>query len=192
MAFEISGLPYSVDALMPYISAETMEYHYGKHHAAYVTHLNELIPDTEFEKMTLKEIILKSEGSIFNNAAQIWNHTFFWDCLTPHSGGHPSGKVAKLINDQWGSFELFKEKFTASALANFGSGWTWLVRENDGPLEILNTSNAQTPLTSRNKVLMTIDIWEHAYYIDHRNDRAGFISAYWKLVNWDFVNKNLV
>lgn len=191
MPFEQSGLPYPKDALMPYISAETMDYHYGKHHAAYVNNLNKLIPGTEYEKMLLDDIILKSSGSIFNNAAQIWNHNFFWACLTPDGGTYPNGRLGDLIKNKWETFDRFKEEFSQSAIGNFGSGWTWLVQSKDGSLEIMNTSNALTPMTSGKKALLTIDVWEHAYYIDYRNARANFVTAFWNIVNWDFVNKNI-
>lgn len=192
MGFKQSGLPYPKDGLMPHISAETMDFHYGKHHAAYVSNLNKLISGTEYEKMLLDDIILKSSGSIFNNAAQIWNHDFFWACLSPNGGGYPDGKLGDLIKDKWKDFSKFKEEFSQSAISNFGSGWTWLVLNNEGQLEIINTSNAQTPITSNRKALLTIDVWEHAYYIDYRNARASFVEAFWNIVNWDFVNKNLL
>ncbi|MBC7715074.1 MAG: superoxide dismutase [Fe] [Rhizobacter sp.] len=191
MTFKLPELPYAKNALVPHMSEETLEFHYGKHHNAYVNNLNNLIKDTKFEKMSLEEIILSSEGVVFNNAAQIWNHTFFWNSLSPDGGGAPTGKVLELINASWGSFDKFKEEFTKSAIGNFGAGWTWLVAGKSGKLEILNTSNAQTPLTSQLKALLTVDIWEHAYYIDYRNERPKFINAFWSLVNWDFANKNL-
>jgi superoxide dismutase, Fe-Mn family len=184
-------LPYAKDALKPYISAETMEYHYGKHHQAYVTNLNNLIKGTEFENLSLEEIIKKSSGGVFNNSAQVWNHTFFWNCMAPNAGGAPTGKVADAINAKWGSFDSFKEAFAKSAVGNFGSGWTWLVQKADGSVDIVNTSNAQTPLTTTDKPLMTCDVWEHAYYIDYRNARPKFVEAFWNLVNWNFVNQNM-
>jgi superoxide dismutase, Fe-Mn family len=184
-------LPYAKDALQPYISAETMEYHYGKHHQAYVTNLNNLIKGTEFENLSLEEIIKKSSGGVFNNSAQVWNHTFFWNCMAPNAGGAPTGKVADAINAKWGSFDSFKEAFAKSAVGNFGSGWTWLVQKADGSVDIVNTSNAQTPLTTTDKPLMTCDVWEHAYYIDYRNARPKFVEAFWNLVNWNFVNQNM-
>jgi superoxide dismutase, Fe-Mn family len=184
-------LPYAKDALQPYISAETLEYHYGKHHQAYVTNLNNLIKGTEFENLSLEEIIKKSSGGVFNNSAQVWNHTFFWNCMAPNAGGAPTGKVADAINAKWGSFDSFKEAFSKSAVGNFGSGWTWLVQKADGSVDIVNTSNAQTPLTTTDKPLMTCDVWEHAYYIDYRNARPKFVEAFWNLVNWNFVSQNM-
>ncbi|QDK42121.1 superoxide dismutase [Fe] [Bacteriovorax stolpii] len=191
MSFTLPELPYAKTALAPHMSEETLNYHYGKHHNAYVTNLNNLIKETKFEKMTLEEIILSSEGPVFNNAAQIWNHTFFWNSLSPNGGGEATGKVAELITKKWGSFEAFKEAFTKSAVSNFGAGWTWLALNKAGELEVVNTSNAQTPITTGHKPLITVDIWEHAYYIDYRNERPKFINAFWALVNWDFANKNL-
>lgn len=190
MEYTLPELPFAKNALEPYMSAETLEYHYGKHHKAYVTKLNELIKGTKFEFMPLEEVILTSDGPIFNNAAQIWNHTFFWNCLAPKAGGNPTGKVASMIDAKWGSFDKFKEEFTKSAVSNFGSGWTWLVLNKKNEIEILNTSNAQTPKTQGFKALMTLDVWEHAYYIDYRNERPKFVGNFWNLVNWDFVNKN--
>lgn len=190
MEHQLPPLPYPMNALEPHISRETLEFHYGKHHQAYVTNLNNQIKDSEFAQATLEEIVKKSSGGVFNNAAQVWNHTFFWQCLKPNGGGEPSGKLAEGIQAKWGSFERFKEAFTQSALANFGSGWTWLVKKPDGTLEIVNTSNAGTPLTGSDKPLLTCDVWEHAYYIDYRNARARFLAAFWQLVNWDFVAKN--
>ncbi|MFL6710746.1 MAG: superoxide dismutase [Massilia sp.] len=189
MEHTLPPLPYPMDALAPTISQETLEYHYGKHHATYVTNLNNLIKGTEFENMSLEEIIKKSSGGVFNNAAQVWNHTFYWNGLKPQGGGAPTGKVADAINAKWGSFDKFKEEFNKSALGNFGSGWTWLVQKGDG-VEIVNTSNAGTPLTTDAKALLTCDVWEHAYYIDYRNARAKYVEAFWNLVNWDQVNKN--
>lgn len=191
MEHKLPELPYPKDSLQPHISAETFEYHHGKHHNAYVTKLNELIKGTKFESMSLEEIIKNSEGALFNNAAQTWNHTFFWNCMAPKAGGVPGGKVADLINKKWGSFDKFKEEFAKSAVGNFGSGWTWLVQNSQGEVEIMNTSNADTPMAHNMKALMTIDVWEHAYYIDYRNARANFVTAFWNLANWDFVNKNL-
>lgn len=191
MSFTLPELPYAKNALVPHMSEETLNFHYGKHHNAYVTNLNNLIPGTKFEKMSLEEIILSSDGGVFNNAAQIWNHTFFWNSLAPNAGGNPNGKVENLINESFGSFDSFKEAFTKSAAGNFGSGWTWLVQNAAGKLEIVNTSNAQTPLTNQLNPLLTLDVWEHAYYIDYRNVRADFIKGFWSLVNWDFANKNL-
>lgn len=191
MEHKLPELPYSKDALEPHISAETLDYHYGKHHNAYVTKLNAAIGGTKHENQTLEEIVKSSEGGIFNNAAQVWNHTFYWNCLAPKAGGEASGKVAELINSKWGSFDKFKEEFTQSAATNFGSGWTWLVLNSSNELEILNTSNAGSALTHDVKPLLTIDVWEHAYYVDYRNARPNYISAFWNLVNWEFVNKNL-
>ena len=191
MEHTLPPLPYAKDALQPHMSAETLEYHYGKHHQAYVTNLNNLIKGTEFENLSLEEIIKKSQGGVFNNSAQVWNHTFFWNCMTPNGGGAPTGKVADLINAKWGSFDKFKEEFQKSAVGNFGSGWTWLVQKPDGSVDIVNTSNAATPLTTENKALLTVDVWEHAYYIDYRNARPKFVEGWWNLVNWNFVNQNL-
>ena len=184
-------LPYAKDALQPYMSQETLEYHYGKHHQAYVTNLNNMIKGTEFENLSLEEIIKKSSGGVFNNSAQVWNHTFFWNCMKPNAGGAPTGKVADAITAKWGSFDKFKEEFQKSAVGNFGSGWTWLVKKADGSVDIVNTSNAATPLTTADKALLTCDVWEHAYYIDYRNARPKFVEAFWNLVNWDFVNQNM-
>jgi Fe-Mn family superoxide dismutase len=186
----LPALPYAKDALQPTMSAETLEYHYGKHHQAYVTNLNNLIKGTEFENLSLEEIIKKSQGGVFNNSAQVWNHTFFWNCMKPNGGGAPTGKVADAINAKWGSFDKFKEEFQKSAVGNFGSGWTWLVKKTDGSVDIVNTSNAGTPLTTDNKALLTVDVWEHAYYIDYRNARPKFVESWWNIVNWDFVNQN--
>ena len=191
MEHKLPELPYSKEALQPHISAETFEYHYGKHHKAYVTKLNELIKGTKFENMSLEEIIKNSEGAIFNNSAQTWNHTFFWNCMAPKAGGLPGGKLSDLINKKWGSFDKFKEDFAKNAVGNFGSGWTWLVQDKQGDVEIMNTSNADTPMAHGMKALMTVDVWEHAYYIDYRNARADFVNAFWNVANWDFVNKNL-
>jgi Fe-Mn family superoxide dismutase len=190
MEHTLPPLPYAIDALAPAISQETLEYHYGKHHQAYVTNLNNLIKGTEFENLSLEEIIKKSSGGIFNNSAQIWNHTFFWNSLTPNGKGAPDGALADAINAKWGSFDKFKEEFTKSAVGNFGSSWTWLVKKADGSLDIVNTSNAATPLTTDAKALITIDLWEHAYYIDYRNVRPKFIETFFKLANWDFAAAN--
>ncbi|MEX0446662.1 superoxide dismutase [Fe] [Xenorhabdus sp. SGI246] len=191
MSFELPALPYAKDALEPHISAETLEYHYGKHHNAYVVNLNNLIKDTEFAGKSLEEIIKSSEGGIFNNAAQVWNHTFYWHSLSPNGGGEPTGKVAEAINNSFGSFAEFKQQFTDAALKNFGSGWTWLVKKADGSLAIVNTSNAATPLTGEDKPVLTVDVWEHAYYIDYRNARPQYLEHFWALVNWKFVEENL-
>jgi len=192
MAFELPALPYERDALAPHISAETIDFHYGKHHKTYVDKLNGMVPGTEFEGKSLEEVIASSSGGVFNNAAQIWNHTFYWNCLSPNGGGEASGAVAEAIITAFGSFAEFKEKFTASAIGNFGSGWTWLVKKADGSVAIVNTSNAATPLTDPSVTpLLTVDVWEHAYYIDYRNARPTYMDAFWNLVNWEFVNGNL-
>ena len=190
MEHTLPPLPYAIDALAPAISQETLEYHYGKHHQTYVTNLNNLIKGTEFENLSLEEIVKKSSGGIFNNSAQVWNHTFFWNSLTPTGKGAPDGALADAINAKWGSFDKFKEEFTKSAVGNFGSSWTWLVKKADGSLDIVNTSNAATPLTTDAKALITIDLWEHAYYIDYRNVRPKFIETFFKLANWDFAAAN--
>ncbi len=190
MEHKLPELPYAMDALEPYISKETLEFHYGKHHATYVTNLNNLIKGTEFEDMPLEEIVKKSSGGIFNNAAQVWNHTFYWNGFKPNGGGEPAGALADAINAAFGSFEAFKEKFTQSAATNFGCGWTWLVKNADGGLEIVNTTGAGNPMTEGKTPLLTVDVWEHAYYIDYRNARPKYLEAYWNLVNWDFVAGN--
>lgn len=191
MAFELPALPYAKDALAPHISVETLEFHYGKHHQTYVDKLNGLVPGSEFEGKTLEEIIKTSSGGVFNNAAQIWNHTFYWNCLSPNGGGEATGAVAEAINAAFGSFDKFKEEFTNSAINNFGSAWTWLVKKADGSVAIVNTSNAATPLTDESVTpLLTVDVWEHAYYIDYRNSRPNYLGAFWNLVNWEFANKN--
>ncbi|EGL55279.1 MAG TPA: superoxide dismutase [Fe] [Methylophaga aminisulfidivorans] len=190
MAYELPPLPYAKDALEPTISAETLEYHYGKHHQTYVTNLNNLVPGTEFEGKSLEEIITKASGGIFNNAAQVWNHTFYWNCMTPNAKGAPEGDLAAAIDSTFGSFDEFKEAFSKSAATNFGSGWTWLVKNADGSIAIVNTSNAGCPLTDGQKPLLTVDVWEHAYYIDFRNARPKYLEAFWGLVNWDFVSAN--
>lgn len=190
MEHKLPELPWGQDALEPHISNETIEYHYGKHHNAYVTKLNQAIPGTEFADMKLEDIIMKAEGGIFNNAAQVWNHTFYWNCLAPNAGGSASGNISDKINSKWGSFDKFKAEFTNAAATNFGSGWTWLVEEA-GELEIFNTSNADIPMKHGKKALLTVDVWEHAYYVDYRNARPKYLEAFWSLVNWDFVNSNL-
>ena len=190
MAHELPALPYDMNALEPTISKETLEFHYGKHHQTYVTNLNNLVAGTEFENSSLEEIVIKSSGGIFNNAAQIWNHSFYWNCLGPNAGGAPSGTLAVAINSAFGSFEEFKKQFAQSAATNFGSGWTWLVKNGDGSVEIVNTSNAATPLTDGKTPLLTIDVWEHAYYIDYRNARPKYLEEIWNVVNWDFVGTN--
>lgn len=191
MAFELPALPYEKNALAPYISAETLDYHYGKHHATYVTKLNGLIEGTELENKSLEEIVKSSDGGVFNNAAQIWNHTFYWHSLSPNGGGDPSGALADAITAKWGSFADFKAAFNDKAVNNFGSSWTWLVKTADGGLDIVNTSNAATPLTEEGVTpLMTVDLWEHAYYIDYRNLRPKYLEGFWALVNWSFAAEN--
>jgi Fe-Mn family superoxide dismutase len=190
MEHKLPPLPYSMDALQPHISKETLEFHYGKHHQAYVTNLNNLIKGTEFESASLEDIIRKASSGIFNNAAQVWNHTFYWNCLSPKGGGAPTGALGAAIDKQWGSFAAFKEAFSKSAVGNFGSGWTWLVKKANASVDVVNTSNAATPLTGTDKPLMTCDVWEHAYYIDYRNARPKYVESFWNLVNWDFVSKN--
>lgn len=191
MTFTLPQLPYALDALAPHVSKETLEYHYGKHHNTYVTNLNKLIPGTEFESMTLEEIIMKAKGGIFNNAAQVWNHTFYWHSMSPNGGGEPKGRLAEAINKSFGSFAAFKEQFSQTAATTFGSGWAWLVQDRSGALKIINTSNAGTPMTEGLNALLTCDVWEHAYYIDYRNRRPDYIEAFWSLVNWDFASSNL-
>ena len=191
MEHTLPALPYARDALAPHISEETLDYHYGKHHQAYVTNLNNLIKGTEFENSSLEEIIKKSSGGIYNNSAQIWNHTFFWSSLKPNGGGEPKGALADAITKKWGSFEDFKKAFQTSAVGNFGSGWTWLVKKADGSVDIVNMGAAGTPLTTGDKALLTIDVWEHAYYIDYRNARPKFVETFLaSLANWDFAEKN--
>ena len=190
MAHTLPALPYEKDALQPHISAETLDFHYGKHHQTYVTNLNNLIPGTEFEKMSLEDIVKKSSGGVFNNAAQVWNHTFYWHSLSPKGGGEPTGALGDAIKKQWGSFAAFKEAFTKAAVGTFGSGWAWLVKKTDGSLDIVSTSNAATPLTTDAKPLLTIDVWEHAYYIDYRNARPKYAEAFWNIANWEFAAKN--
>ncbi|HEY9571483.1 MAG TPA: superoxide dismutase [Fe] [Pusillimonas sp.] len=191
MAFTLPPLPYALDALAPTISKETLEFHYGKHHQAYVTNLNNLIAGTEFESASLEDIVKKSSGGVFNNSAQVWNHTFYWNSMSPNGGGEPTGALLTAINAKWGSVAAFKEAFNKSAAGNFGSGWTWLVKKSDGSLDIVNTSNAATPLTTSDVALLTCDVWEHAYYIDYRNARPKYLESFWKLVNWQFAASNL-
>ncbi|KTD44901.1 superoxide dismutase [Fe] [Legionella quateirensis] len=191
MTFTLPQLPYALDALAPHISKETLEYHYGKHHNAYVNNLNKLIVGTEFETMSLEDIIMKAKGGIFNNAAQVWNHTFYWHSLSPNGGGEPKGKLAEAINKNFGTFAAFKEQFTQAAATTFGSGWAWLVQDATGAMKIISTSNAGTPMTDGLTALLTCDVWEHAYYIDYRNLRPDYINAFWSLVNWDFVSNNM-
>ena len=195
MQHSLPDLPYAHNALEPYISAETIAFHYGKHHQTYVTNLNKLIVGTEFEKASLEEIVKKSSGAIFNNAAQIWNHTFYWNGLKPNTSNTPrgipsSGKLAEAINAKWGSADAFKTAFTQCAVTTFGAGWAWLVKKEDGTLDIVSTSNAATPLTGNAVPLLTCDVWEHAYYIDYRNVRADYVEKFWNIINWDFVEKN--
>ena len=191
MTHTLPALPYANTALAPHISAETFEYHYGKHHQAYVTNLNNLIVGTEFAELSLEDVVKKSSGPIFNNAAQVWNHTFFWNSMKPAGGGEPSGALAAAIDAKWGSLDAFKEAFTKSAVGNFGSGWTWLVKKADGSVDIVNTGAAGTPLTGADKALLTVDVWEHAYYIDYRNMRPKFVEVFLNsLVNWDFAQAN--
>jgi Fe-Mn family superoxide dismutase len=191
MKHQLPDLPYAADALEPHISAETLSFHHGKHHQTYVTKLNELIAGTEYADLPLEEVIKRASGGTFNNAAQTWNHSFYWNCLSPSGGGAPTGKIAEAIDASWGSFDKFKDELSQSAVTNFGSGWTWLVKNAQGGLEILNTSNAGNPLTDGKTPILTIDVWEHAYYIDYRNARPKYIEAYWQLVNWEFANQNL-
>ncbi|MFO0040592.1 MAG: superoxide dismutase [Pseudomonadota bacterium] len=187
MAIELPALPYARDALAPHISAETIDFHYGKHHQTYVTNLNNQIKGTEFETAALEDIVRRSTGGMFNNAAQVWTHTFYWHCLKPGGGGEPTGRIGDAIKSAFGSFAAFKEEFTKVALGTFGSGWAWLVQRADGTLALVSTSNAATPLTTTDRALLTCDVWEHAYYVDYRNARAKYVEAFWNLVNWDFV-----
>ncbi len=190
MPFTLPDLPFDKNALEPHISAETLEYHYGKHHQTYVDKLNGLVEGTADADKSLEDIIRSASGGLFNNAAQVWNHTFYWNCLSPTGGGDPTGALADAINRDFGSIDNFREKFGDSAVANFGSGWTWLVRNHDGSLAIVNTDDAETPLTGNARPLLTCDVWEHAYYIDYRNARPKYVQAFWNLVNWDFVGQN--
>ena len=192
MTHALPDLPYAHNALEPYISAETLEFHHDKHHNAYVTNLNNMIEGTEFADKSLEEIVTSAPaGGVFNNAAQVWNHTFYFNCMGPNAGGAPTGKVAAAIDAAFGSFDEFKEKFSASAVGNFGSGWTWLVQNSDGSVEIANTTAAGCPLTDGKTPVLTIDVWEHAYYVDKRNARPAYVADFWNLVNWDFVNSNM-
>ena len=192
MEHQLPPLPYAKDALQPHMSAETFEYHYGKHHQAYVTNLNNLIKGTGFETKSLEDIVKSAPaGGVYNNAAQVWNHTFFWNCMKPNGGGAPSGALAEAINKKWGSLDEFKKAFQTSAVGNFGSGWTWLVKKADGSVDIVNMGPAGTPLTTGDKALLTIDVWEHAYYIDYRNLRPKFVETFLaNLVNWSFAEAN--
>ena len=187
MAIELPPLPWARDALAPHISAETIDYHYGKHHQTYVTNLNNQIKGTEFENMALEEIVRKASGGMFNNAAQTWNHTFYWNCLAPKGGGEPSGRVADAINKAFGGFAQFKDEFSKLSIGTFGSGWGWLVQRANKGLGLVSTSNAGTPITGSDRPLLTCDVWEHAYYIDYRNARPKYVEAFWNLVNWEFV-----
>ncbi|PKH01406.1 superoxide dismutase [Fe] [Psychromonas sp. MB-3u-54] len=192
MAFELPALPFAIDALEPHISAETLEFHHGKHHATYVLKLNGIVEGTDLAEKSLEDIIKSAKGPLFNNAAQVWNHTFYWNCLAPNAGGEPTGAVADAINSSFGSFAEFQAAWNDKAVNNFGSSWTWLVKKEDGSLDIVNTSNAATPLTDETVTpLLTVDLWEHAYYIDYRNARPNYLNGFWALVNWDFVAKNL-
>lgn len=185
MSFELPALPYAQDALEPHISAETLNYHHGKHHNAYVTNLNNLIKDSEFASKTLEEIILSSDGGLFNNAAQVWNHTFYFNGLSPNGGGEPTGDLLNKINSKFGSFAEFQAQFTALGLATFGSGWVWLVQDSEGELKLVNTFNAGTPMTEGYHALLTCDVWEHAYYVDTRNNRGDYLKNYWNLIDWN-------
>ncbi|HTR60475.1 MAG TPA: Fe-Mn family superoxide dismutase [Candidatus Binataceae bacterium] len=192
MAFELPALPYAMDALKPHISAETLEYHHGKHHATYVTNLNNLVKGTPNENKSVEEIIKSAPaGGLFNNSAQHFNHSFYWKSLAPKAGGEPRGPVADGIKKAFGSFEDFKKKFSEAATTHFGSGWAWLVKKSDGSLAIEATHDAGCPITGANTPILTCDVWEHAYYIDYRNARAKYVEAFWSLVNWEFANQNL-
>jgi len=190
MKHELPPLPYEMDALAPHISKETLEYHYGKHHQGYVKKLNNGIEGTEFENMSLEDIVKKATGGIFNNAAQTWNHTFYWNSMSPNGGGKPSGKLAEAIDEAFGSFDKFREEFNGKAGGLFGSGWTWLVKKDDGKLAIMNGQNAETPLRTGETAILTCDVWEHAFYIDYRNAKPKYLEAFWEIVNWDFAGKN--
>ncbi len=190
MEHKLPELPYALNALAPHISKETLEFHHGKHHNTYVTNLNNLIKGTEFETMSLEDTVMKASGGMFNNAAQIWNHTFYWHCLSPNGGGEPSGALAEAINKTFGSFAQFKDAFSKTSITTFGSGWGWLIKNSDGSLALMSTGNAATPMTEGKTALLTCDVWEHAYYIDYRNARPKYVDAFWNLVNWDFVSKN--
>ncbi|WP_371192840.1 Fe-Mn family superoxide dismutase [Glaciecola sp. SC05] len=191
MAFELPALPYEKNALEPHISAETLDFHHGKHHATYVTKLNGLIEGTDLANKSLEEIVKSSDGGVFNNAAQVWNHTFYWNSLSPNGGGEPSGALADAISAKWGSYAEFKAAFNDKAVNNFGASWTWLVKTADGGLDIVNTSNAGTPITEDGLTpLLTVDLWEHAYYIDYRNVRPNYLEGFWALANWDFASSN--
>lgn len=191
MAYELPPLPYAMDALEPFISKRTLEFHYGKHHQAYVNNLNNLVPGTEFEGKSLEDIIKNSSGGVFNNGAQVWNHTFYWNCLAPNAGGAPTGTVEDAIVESFGSFDGFNDQFSKAAATLFGSGWAWLVKTSSGKLEIIQESNAGNPLKDGHTPLLTCDVWEHAYYIDKQNRRPDYISDFWNLVNWNAVKERL-
>jgi len=187
MSIQLPPLPYPKTALAPYISEETLEYHHGKHHQTYVDNLNKLLPGSGLEGLSLEEIIKKSQGGHFNNAAQVWNHTFYWHCLSPETNQSPQGALSAAIDKKFGSFAEFQQQFTQTALTTFGSGWAWLIKKADGEVDLLSTSNAQCPLTQNLRPLLTCDVWEHAYYVDYRNARAKYLEAFWKITNWRFV-----
>lgn len=191
MIHELPPLPYAKDALAPYISEETVEYHYGKHHQTYVNNLNNLTMGTEFISMPLDEIVKSSDGAIFNNAAQVWNHNFYWNCLSPDGGGRPTGALLDVIEESFNTYDTMKREFNRVAMATFGSGWAWIVKKDDGLLEFASTSNAGCPITEGKTPILTCDVWEHAYYVDYRNARQKYLDAFWNIVNWDFVAKNL-
>ena len=192
MAFELPALPYAKDALAPHISSETLDYHYGKHHAGYVRKLNAAVEaDASLQGKSLEELVTSTSGGVFNNAAQVWNHTFYWNSMSPSGGGKPTGAIAAKIDEAFGSFDAFKEQFSTAAGGRFGSGWAWLVADSAGKLKIVTTANAGTPVTDGLTPILTCDVWEHAYYVDYRNDRGGYVQAWWNLVNWDFANQNL-
>ena len=191
MAYELPQLPYDMDELQPYISKETLDYHYGKHHAAYVNNLNKLVEGTAFANASLEDIVKNADGGIFNNGAQVWNHTFYWNCMAPDGGGEPTGALLNAIKSDFGSFEAFKEQFSKAAATLFGSGWAWLVKSPEGKLEIVQESNAGNPLRSGKEPIMTCDVWEHAYYIDKRNLRPAYIEDFWKVVDWNTIGKRL-
>ena len=191
-AISLPDLPYPKKALSPHISEETLDYHYGKHHASYVTKLKGLLEkDSSLAKAGLEELIKESSGAVFNNAAQVWNHTFYWNSLSPKGGGRPSQELSDILSKNFGSVEQFKEKFTAAALGQFGSGWAWLVKKANGELAVQATGNAENPLQTGGQPLLVCDVWEHAYYIDYRNSRPNYLKAFWEIVNWDFISQNL-
>jgi Fe-Mn family superoxide dismutase len=191
MAFELPKLPFAADALAPHLSAETFEYHHGKHHAAYVNNLNKLIEGTPHAEKSLQDIIRSADGGLFNNAAQHFNHSFYWSCLSPNGGGKPTGELADLITRDFGTFEQFQDEFSNKAATLFGSGWAWLVQGDDGKLKITQEPNAGTPIKSGGKPILTCDVWEHAYYVDYRNARPKYVETFWKIANWDFAAKQL-